>query len=164
MLKFLNKFLTKKIDKEDSSTSTFNSNDEDVKIGSSIVNGYELESYMYEFENYTSIKVSINGHRLGIVKCIIQNQELRINDIEIFNEEHRNKGYGSELMKRVLEYSEKKKIKKIIGELSVVDYDHKEMLFHFYKKFGFDITLYNELKNNFYGRIEKVKEIGKEQN
>ena len=111
---------------------------------------------MYESGSYTSIKVSINGHRLGMVKCVIQNQELKITDIEIFDEEYKNKGYGSELMKRLLEYSEKRKIKKIIGELSKVDDDHKEMLFHFYKKFGFDITLYNELKNNFYGSIEKV--------
>ena len=156
MFKFWNKILTKKIDKEDISTSTFNSNDEDVKIGASIVNGYEVESYMYESGSYTSIKVSINGHRLGMVKCVIQNQELKITDIEIFDEEYKNKGYGSELMKRLLEYSEKRKIKKIIGELSKVDDDHREMLFHFYKKFGFDITLYNELKNNFYGSIEKV--------
>lgn len=90
-----------------------------------------------------------------MVTCIIKNQELEIADIK-FNNKYRRKGYGSELMKIVLEYSEKKKIKKVTGKLSVVDYDHKEMLFHFYEKLGFNIILYDKIENTFFGEIEKV--------
>ena len=53
-----------------------------------------------------------------------------------------NKGYGSIVMTEYLNYMKKLKIQKITGFLSLVDtHDetHRDLLHHFYKKFGFCI-------------------------
>ena len=67
-----------------------------------------------------------------------------------------NKGYGSKLMEAMLDFAAENDIHNIIGNLSIVDLDHKERLHHFYKKFGFTITE-NEpcCDKNYYGKIYK---------
>ena len=43
--------------------------------------------------------------------------------------------------------------KTIYGHLSKVDLEHKDRLYHFYKKFGFEITENEEQNSIFYGKI-----------
>lgn len=54
-----------------------------------------------------------------------------------------NHGYGSLVMSEFLQYVRSlniSSIKTICGFLSPVDADHWDMLYHFYRKFGFEIT------------------------
>ncbi len=55
-----------------------------------------------------------------------------------------NQGYGSILMQQFLDYIKQMPVTLVHGYLSEVDLNrsekHKELLFHFYKKFGFTIT------------------------
>ena len=53
----------------------------------------------------------------------------------------------------MIEYARNNNYSEITGDLSVVDADHKELLHHFYKKFGFEITVFDTIKNNYYGCI-----------
>lgn len=43
------------------------------------------------------------------------------------------------MMKELIEYSRQNEFAHINGWLSKVDYDHKDRLYHFYQKFGFEI-------------------------
>ena len=64
-----------------------------------------------------------------------------------------NKGYGSMMMDKLLEYARENSYSHIYGNLAIWDLDHKERLHHFYRKFGFEITEYVEYQDNCYGRI-----------
>ena len=50
-------------------------------------------------------------------------------------------------------YAKENGYKTIYGHLSTVDLDHKDRLYHFYEKFGFEITENEEQNSNFYGKI-----------
>ena len=79
-----------------------------------------------------------NKKILGRINCIIH-KELRtitISDIEC---QKNNRGYGSVIMKELIEYARQNEFTHINGWLSKVDYDHRERLYHFYQKFGFEI-------------------------
>lgn len=60
-----------------------------------------------------------------------------------------NQGYGSILMQEFLDYIKQMPVKLVYGFLSEIDLqrseEHKELLFHFYKKFGFEITEKNKI-------------------
>lgn len=89
-------------------------------------------------EPVLQIYVVCNKKVLGRTACIID-EELRaivISDIEC---KMNNRGYGSVMMEELIEYSRQNEFAHINGWLSKVDYDHKDRLYHFYQKFGFEI-------------------------
>lgn len=79
-----------------------------------------------------------NKKILGKITCII-NKELRLITISDIECQKSNRGYGSIMMKELVKYARQNEFKQINGWLSKVDYDHKERLYHFYQKFGFEI-------------------------
>lgn len=98
-------------------------------------------------EPVIQIYVVCNKKVLGKTTCIIY-KELRtitISDIEC---KKNNRGYGSSMMKELIEYSRHNEFAHINGWLSKVDYDHKDRLYHFYQKFGFEI-IQNEEEMKF---------------
>lgn len=60
------------------------------------------------------------------------------------------------MMEKLFEYAKINNIKIIYGNLSLNDIDHKDRLLHLYKKFGFNVEIYDEVEGNYFGRIEKV--------
>lgn len=60
------------------------------------------------------------------------------------------------MMNELLSSAEQNVFKRIWGNLSNVDINHKERLYHFYEKFGFDIEGYDELRGCDVDRIEKL--------
>jgi GNAT superfamily N-acetyltransferase len=77
-----------------------------------------------------------------------------IGDIEPFiKEKYYNKGYGSLMMQKLLEFASLKGLDTIHGNLSLVDKDHEERLQHFYEKHGFDIIVFEEPDNMIYGEL-----------
>lgn len=53
-----------------------------------------------------------------------------------------NQGYGSMLLKMVIEHFRNAGFQTIVGIISPVDFNHEDLLRHIYKKFGFEITDY----------------------
>lgn len=59
------------------------------------------------------------------------------------------------MMEKLLEYTKENNIQTIYGNLSLNDIVHKNRLLHFYKKFGFDVEIYDEVEENYFGKIRK---------
>ncbi len=79
-----------------------------------------------------------NKKVLGKICCTVHEglRTIEIGDIEC---QKNNRGYGSIMMEKLIEYARENEFLCIHGWLSEVDYDHKERLYHFYQKFGFEI-------------------------
>lgn len=103
------------------------------------------------------IKLYRNNIREARIQCVIESDStILIGDIIHDNKRKYNKGYGSAMMTKLIEYATENDYSRIYGSLSVVDISHKDRLYHFYKKFGFEITEYPEKKDCFFGMIEKI--------
>lgn len=118
------------------------------------------EIYIYDqYKDYLFLSFILNHEPLVLMSCRISGNSIHINDIKPCPRADRNKcinkGYGSQLMTALLEYASKQNIIEIFGELSAVDLDHRDRLHHFYQKFGFEISIYPEIIDCFYGRISK---------
>lgn len=74
---------------------------------------------------------------VGRIKCVKRTERITIGDIQC---KKNNKGYGSAMMLALIDYAKQNEIECIEGWLSSVDGDHRERLYHFYQKFGFEIT------------------------
>lgn len=103
------------------------------------------------------VRLYVNDRLTARMNCVtVTDKEILIGDILHSNEgADYNKGYGSLMMEKLLEYAVQKGITYIYGNLSEVDLGHKDRLHHFYQKFGFIITEYPEPQGNYYGKIEK---------
>ena len=109
-----------------------------------------------EIENLFLIKAFVNQEMAAMIKCVIkEDRTIYIGDIDYQSSKYYNKGYGSAMMKKLIEYAEENKYVELYGDLSVVDLDHKDRLHHFYNKFDFVITEYPERKDMFYGEIRR---------
>lgn len=96
----------------------------------------------------------VNNVRESWLQCVIESDStILIGDIIHNNEKNYNKGYGSAMMQKLVEYAKENGYSLLYGNLSDVDIGHKDRLYHFYKKFGFEITEYDKYKNNYFGRI-----------
>ena len=85
-----------------------------------------------------SLKAKNIDNHIGHIALAIPDAEkeiAKIDDIEI-DPTYLNKGIGSLLYKYIESWALKQNIKKLHGDLSVVDSDHFNMLEHFYKKHG----------------------------
>lgn len=98
------------------------------------VNETEIEIYKSTLKVYAICKDEI----YGTIICAInkENKAIKICDI---NCKRNNKGYGSLMMKELIEYAKMNKFIYINGWLSEVDVNHVKRLYHFYYKFGFEI-------------------------
>lgn len=76
-------------------------------------------------------------------------ESLRIKDIQGGN----SFGHGSLAMKHLFKLAKEKGFKSITGDLSYTDFEHKDRLFHFYEKHGFEIKLFDN--RNYFGSIKK---------
>lgn len=95
-----------------------------------------------------------NKIRIAYINCVIKDDDtIHICDIIHDNSKDIDKGIGTEMMNALIEYAHNNNYSEITGDLSVVDADHKERLHHFYRKFGFEITVFDTIKNNYYGCI-----------
>ena len=74
-------------------------------------------------------------------------------------EKNINKGYGSALMEELLNYAGRNGIRRITGNLSKHDRGHKERLHHFYRKFGFTVTEFENPDGDYDGKICKTLDI-----
>lgn len=102
----------------------------------------------FEIEIFDLITENSRQNR-AIVLWAQKNQNiLHIQDIQ----GGRNLGHGSVAMKILIKYAVDNGIEKITGNLSQVDYDHKDRLIAFYEKFGFLVEYYDD-KN---GKIVKT--------
>ncbi len=103
-------------------------------------------------------KISINGKVISKIKCVLQKDGiLLIGDITPFKKNSNYcKGYGSLMMDEFLKYAYKNEIKKIVGNLSLVDIDNKDRLKAFYEKNGFRVIEYDSPKEQNYGEIIKI--------
>ena len=103
------------------------------------------------------INLYLNNKRIAFIQCVLENKNtLLIGDIIHTHKKYHNKGYGTKMMEKLFEYAETNNIKTIYGNLSLNDADHEDRLLHFYKNFGFDVKIYDEVKENYFGRIEKI--------
>lgn len=104
-----------------------------------------------------NVLLCIKNIRKACISCVVEDpRTIFIGDIICDNNRDINKGYGSQMMRELISYAEKNGFKRIWGNLSNVDMDHKERLYHFYEKFGFDIEEYDELRGCDVGKIEKL--------
>lgn len=103
------------------------------------------------------IKLYVNNIREARIQCTIESDStILIGDIIHDSEKKYNKGYGTAMMQKLIEYAQENGYSRLYGNLSDVDIGHKDRLYHFYKKFGFEITEYAEYQNNYFGMIEKM--------
>ena len=102
------------------------------------------------------IRLCVNDRREAKITCLKESEaDILIGDIVHDDERPRyNKGYGTMMMEKLLEFARENHFSYIHGNLSIVDADHKDRLHHFYSKFGFTIAEYPELQGNYYGKIE----------
>ena len=56
------------------------------------------------------------------------------------NYQYINKGYGTQVMNKLIKFARENGYKKITGELVNDDSDHRDRQMHFYRKFGFIIS------------------------
>ncbi|GAB7058282.1 MULTISPECIES: hypothetical protein [unclassified Paenibacillus] len=82
------------------------------------------------------------------------NKLMRISDIKIKGERV-SRGYGSILMKAVMQFVDQLQVRYITGWISGVDWDHIDRSEHFYRKHGFDVELNHEVQS---GRITWVNQ------
>lgn len=106
-------------------------------------------------DNLLKILLSVNGEPRSKIVCVIMSEDsILIGDIEHERKEY-NRGYGSQMMEELISYARKNGYTYMYGNLSEEDGDHADRLHHFYEKFGFSITIYEEPKGLYYGKIEK---------
>ena len=101
------------------------------------------------------IDMCIKSRRVARIQCVLgSDNSILISDI-IHNAHEYNKGYGSHMMETLLTYAKQHGYTRIYGNLSTVDSDHLDRLLHFYKKFGFAITIFDKVRDCYFGEIHK---------
>ncbi len=89
------------------------------------------------------------------ISCVAESTStILIGDIEHSDSLPYNQGYGTLMMNELIQYAREHGHTHLYGNLSEVDNDHRDRLFHFYQKFGFEITIYPEPQGLMFGRID----------
>ena len=86
-----------------------------------------------------TMNVVQKGTTMSRMLCVINKEANSITICDIVCRRN-NYGYGSLMMKEIIKYSHQNNISYLDGCLSNIDYGHKERLYHFYRKFGFEIV------------------------
>lgn len=95
----------------------------------------EVRSY----KESINIRAYYKNREVGRILCCIndENRQIKIGDITC---KKNNRGYGTLMMEKLIEFAKANKFEVITGWLSYVDKGHEKRLYHFYQKFGFEIT------------------------
>lgn len=109
-------------------------------------------------ENLLIVRCSCKNKYAQINGVIEDDNTILIGDI-IHNSLRYNEGYGTLMMNSLIKYAKENGFSHIYGNLSIVDIDHKERLFHFYQKFNFNISEYDKNENMYFGRIDLYIDI-----
>lgn len=111
----------------------------------------------YGRDDYFTIKASVKSNVISWMYITKHNNDnfLYINDIIFDSDKYINKGIGTKMMSKLIEYAIENGFKEIQGKLSVVDDEHKDRLHHFYKKFDFQIENIDDPNDCFYALICK---------
>lgn len=89
------------------------------------------------------------------ITCVAESTSIiLIGDIEHSDSLPYNQGYGTLMMNELIKYAREHGYTHLYGNLSEVDNDHRDRLFYFYQKFGFEITIYPEPQGLMFGRID----------
>lgn len=116
-----------------------------------------IEAVAERADSLLMIKLYRNHTREARIQCVIESDStILIGDIIHDSQRKYNKGYGSAMMIKLIEYAKENGYSRLYGNLSVVDLNHKDRLYHFYRKFGFEITEYPEINDCYFGMIEKI--------
>lgn len=110
-----------------------------MKIFQHVSSKKNIDTIIYEDFPTLKIESYKNKKFMGCMICEIHKESKSIKICDIHSEK-KNKGYGSLMMQKLIEFAKQKDFIYIDGWLSRVDYDHKERLLHFYQKFEFEIT------------------------
>ena len=86
-----------------------------------------------------TVNVVRKGTTMSRMLCVVNKESNSITICDITCRRN-NHGYGSLMIKELIEYSRQNNISYLNGWLSNIDYGHKERLYHFYRKFGFEIV------------------------
>lgn len=114
----------------------------------------EVNVIIKDSENILKILLYKNNKKISAINCVIQGDKVLIGDIEPYsNNRLINKGYGTIMMEKLIQFAQDKGYTVLYGYLSIHDSDHQDRLIHFYKKFGFSIILYDEVEDNYFGEI-----------
>jgi hypothetical protein len=100
---------------------------------------YKEDSKFLDIKLYNS-NDGINAHPACWMK-IKKYPESNKMEVQDITGGYKNIGLGSIAMNALIQYANNNNIKKIFGEISLVDWDHIGRLKHFYSKFDFEITL-----------------------
>lgn len=120
-------------------------------------NKFEMQEYISDYLYCINVTVG-NKYFQNTMKCFIdkENKTIKIGDILIGEETNSSfssrsyknyirKGYGAQMMNKLIDFAKNNNYKRIIGDLSCVDdndpldEDHRERQIRFYKRFGFKI-------------------------
>jgi len=104
----------------------------------------DIKVWIDENGNLIFSKLVIDNIVISKIQCVLQKEGiLLIADIMPFKKKtYYCRGYGSMMMYELLKYSYQNQIYTIMGNLSLVDSNHKERLDGFYKKHGFEVIEY----------------------
>ena len=118
----------------------------------------KIKVWTDKYDHSMYIKISLGDDEISKMSCILQGDGvLLLADIIPFSKEkYYSKGYGTMMMNELFDYAKNNQINSIVGNLSIVDEDHKDRLHAFYRKNGFDIIEYSENKNCYYGKVVKL--------
>lgn len=98
----------------------------------------KMDVIIYDEFSSLTIIATCNDKFAGRIDCRIWEDEKRISIGDIQCKKN-NKGYGSLMMEKLIEYAKQHGFTSIDGWLSKVDFNHAERLYHFYHKFDFEI-------------------------
>lgn len=108
-----------------------------------------------EYKKFLFVHLQINDIPVSKINCSMSGDVIEILDIIPYTQKkYQNKGYGTKMMNELIKYARSHQYKYIIGSLSTVDLDHKERQWHFYQKFGFEITEKDNPAGNYYAEIK----------
>lgn len=114
-----------------------------MKIFQYVLSKKNIETIIYEDFSTLKIESYKNNKFMGQMICEINKKSKSIKICNIHSVK-KNKGYGSLMMQKLIEFACQNNFLYIDGWLSRVNYDHKERLLHFYQKFRFEIIPCNE--------------------
>lgn len=112
---------------------------ENNKIGDTVVALYHNNTIYLLGDVYKTIMYApkILFHK-------VDENHIHIDDVLM---KHNDVGNGGIAMRALFKYAKKNGVKKITGSLSKVDDDHRSRRDHYYKKFGFDVSEFQIIKN-----------------
>lgn len=102
-----------------------------------------IEIKMHSDNSFINVYALYKCREVGRIACGIDERAklVMVGDITC---KRKNRGYGSLMMEKLIEFAKANNFREIKGWLSCVDRGHEKRLYHFYQKFGFKIVPHDE--------------------